>query len=614
MKKNKDEARKKRLAWTAGGSRHSLFLAFVNIFVAMVFVGFRIFYPFHFVFVLIFSFLSLGFVVKAISLKQGRIARSRPFTMMVNFSKTKRKLAIGLLLTAFLGFMLLAVLPWGDSPFANMSKSDLTMMVDDDSWRSVALLDNLKMIGEDFINDPLLNKKEFSADDNAKIKNKWNNFLAAVLETEKMTEVHKYFNQINFLTRREQNNKSFMIAYALYMKKYELYHKLITKIHDYEAVVKILNENSPVYGGKNAYNDTMGLFFDSQSLVRRNLGRINLLFVSLADNENAWGNDYVLLKREANNSHAYLLKQIDIQATNMVKVAGRNYENKLFGAWFPIQKNVANAMGNIYISKRHEKLISVEQIVEMGKVLEPGDILVQRRNWYASNVGIPGFWPHAAIYFGGLPGMLEYFKDVPVEGYANLDELIKAKHFKVYEKIKSPDEAGLEYAVIEGMAPGIIVQPLEVSAHADYVGAMRPRLSKSDKLKAILRAFDNYGKPYDYNFDFETKDEIVCSELVYDAFLPAKDKQGLNFKLKMVSGRKMVSPTDFVQKFYDEREKPNRELDFVYFLDGNEKLKKAFVKEGKEFATSWTRVKYDIFFFFLYRKTLLCHCKLLSKA
>ncbi len=32
--------------------------------------------------------------------------------------------------------------------------------------------------------------------------------------------------------------------------------------------------------------------------------------------------------------------------------------------------------------------------------MEPGDIIVARQNWYLSNIGLPGFWPHAELYVG----------------------------------------------------------------------------------------------------------------------------------------------------------------------------------------------------------------------
>jgi hypothetical protein len=32
--------------------------------------------------------------------------------------------------------------------------------------------------------------------------------------------------------------------------------------------------------------------------------------------------------------------------------------------------------------------------------MSPGCILLVRRQWYLSNIGIPGFWPHAVLYVG----------------------------------------------------------------------------------------------------------------------------------------------------------------------------------------------------------------------
>lgn len=147
--------------------------------------------------------------------------------------------------------------------------------------------------------------------------------------------------------------------------------------------------------------------------------------------------------------------------------------------------------------------------------------------------------------------------------------------------------------MIESISEGVLIHPLEVSAEADYVAVMRPRLSKLDKLKALERAFDNYGKPYDFDFDFDTQDAIVCSELVYDAYLSTKDKKGIYFELNQITGRKITSPTDMAKKYADEYQQADRELDFVYFLNGSEEEKKAFVRGEKEFVESWKRSKYD---------------------
>ncbi len=253
-------------------------------------------------------------------------------------------------------------------------------------------------------------------------------------------------------------------------------------------------------------------------------------------------------------------------------------------------------MGESYVSSRHDKFITLEQIAELHKALEPGDILVERRNWYASNVGIPGFWAHGALYVGTLEDMHAYFDELfPVYGYQGLDELLAEKHPELWEQLNEKDANGHPYAVIEGKSPGVILQSLEESAHADYLAALRPRLSKADKLDSILRAFESYGKPYDYDFDFETRDELVCSELFYDAYQPIGDKKGLHFDMTLTSGRNIVSPNDMVKKFYEERDKPERELDFVYFLDGNEELGKAFVKDEEAFLLTWQRPKYSWF-------------------
>jgi hypothetical protein len=123
---------------------------------------------------------------------------------------------------------------------------------------------------------------------------------------------------------------------------------------------------------------------------------------------------------------------------------------------------------------------------------------------------------------------------------------------------------------------------------------MRPRLSKLDIAKAIDEAFHYIGRPYDFNFDFLTDSSIVCSELIYKIYQNGPEKKGLDLILREIAGRKAMPANDIVEKFNKEFDTDQRELDFVYFLDGSEGQKKAIVKGPQDFHLSYKRPKWDI--------------------
>jgi uncharacterized protein YycO len=54
--------------------------------------------------------------------------------------------------------------------------------------------------------------------------------------------------------------------------------------------------------------------------------------------------------------------------------------------------------------------------------------------------------------------------------------------------------------------------------------------------KSILRAFRQVGKSYDFNFDVETADRIVCSELAYVVYTDVK------WPTEEAVGRATISP------------------------------------------------------------------------
>lgn len=572
----------------------SLLFSLFFFLLTIAFAGLKVFYPYHFLFSVVFLFLSLYFLIKSFLFDRKKVLKSGIFSSSVSFLRKHILLIFTLLILVVVSYMLWTVIPLSGNPFKDLSSQERKELVLDDVDIATVLLDNLELTGSDLITSPLIKKETLNAGESQDLQKKWNLFLSVAIESEKVTDVHRYFSRINIFLFPDEHAESFIISYSLYIKKFELFHKLISEIGNNEVVIKQLNEHSKVFGSKNSYDDVLDRFFSSDSFIRRNIGRFYISFLSIILPEKILTEGYFVLEGESITSYTYLFTNVFSTGINAVKERRYKLEKDLSSIWFPVQKNVANLMGDSLVSSRHEKFISLDQIKELKKELEPGDILLERRNWYASNVGIPGFWAHSALYTGTLSDLDNSFKDIfPLNGYQNIDELLKKEYPKFYEEFKGLDINNYPFAVIEGKSPGIIVQSLEESAHADYLVALRPLLSKKDKLEALLRAFESYGKPYDYNFDFETRDELVCSELIYDAYQSIGEKRGLNFALTLTSGRKIVSPNDMAKKYYDERNSDNRELDFVYYLDGSEELGKAFVKSEEEFSLTWQRPKYS---------------------
>lgn len=278
-------------------------------------------------------------------------------------------------------------------------------------------------------------------------------------------------------------------------------------------------------------------------------------------------------------------------------------KNKGFSVIFPVQKNIAEWMGGTKVWRKTNYLITQEQIsVLLGK-LQPGDIILQRREWYLSNIGLPGFWTHAALYIGSKQEREKFFADSAdilswlknkenIDG--NLEMLLQKKYPDAYSKSINGSDNGHVFRIIEAVSPKVVLTAIEKSASSDSLVVLRPRLSKLEKAKAIYKAFHYVGRPYDFNFDFLTDDEIVCSELVYKVYEPFNGFKGITFPIKTVLGRKVTAPNDIAQQFSLNFSSDKQQMDFVLFYDGYEKQKMAVLSDVEEFNKSWKRPKWHI--------------------
>ena len=187
----------------------------------------------------------------------------------------------------------------------------------------------------------------------------------------------------------------------------------------------------------------------------------------------------------------------------------------------------------------HEYRITLKHIAAHRASLQPGDVVLERRNGKMSNTGIPGFWTHVALHTGTAEELDAFFAGLPILAGQSPLEHLQAVLPDAHRALTSRDEAGHAHALIEALEPGIIFTSCEYSLNADYVGVIRPRLSKEDLFQALLRAFNHLGKPYDFNFDFATDDKLVCSELVYKALVGLP---GMSMAPAIVNGRLLMKP------------------------------------------------------------------------
>ncbi|MFY2559847.1 YiiX/YebB-like N1pC/P60 family cysteine hydrolase [Corallococcus terminator] len=272
-------------------------------------------------------------------------------------------------------------------------------------------------------------------------------------------------------------------------------------------------------------------------------------------------------------------------------------------AFFPVQRAVAEWMGDTRVHRTGQPLISREQVLGILKRMEPGDIMVARQNWYLSNIGLPGFWPHAELFVGTAPELAAYFdEDADVKAWvatlpgkpasfsAHLAQAFPAK----WAEYSGKDSHGDPIRIIESISEGVSFTGLEHGMRVDYLGVMRPRLPRVDKARAILRAFTYQGRPYDFDFDFFSDQTLVCTELVWKSYAPSKETRGLAVPLVDVVGRRTLPANELVRLFDAEHGQDSRQLDFVAFLDGREG--EGLAKEADEaaFRYSYRRAKWDI--------------------
>jgi uncharacterized protein YycO len=147
-----------------------------------------------------------------------------------------------------------------------------------------------------------------------------------------------------------------------------------------------------------------------------------------------------------------------------------------------------------------EPKVTYEFYLEVASKIEVGDVLLSREDYKFTNLMIPGFWSHAAIYAG--------------DGW-----------------------------VMEAVGDGVHkVSLVEWILDKDHVAVKRFKTPKEKRELAGKLALSHDGEPYDYQMGADNQ-AWYCAELAYGMHDAVTD--GLPFEVKTTWGVMTVTPEDF---------------------------------------------------------------------
>lgn len=155
--------------------------------------------------------------------------------------------------------------------------------------------------------------------------------------------------------------------------------------------------------------------------------------------------------------------------------------------------------------------------------VKPGDVFVTRHDDALSNLFLPGFWPHAALYLGTEADLVRM-------------------------GIQTPEEESGGPWFLESKKDGVRIRLAEETLHVDALVVLRPPVEAGNPADAIRRAVSHVGKPYDFLFDFRTADRLVCTEVIYRGY------HGLGpvrFQLREVGGRLCLPAEELLNQAMD---------------------------------------------------------------
>lgn len=380
----------------------------------------------------------------------------------------------------------------------------------------------------------------------------------------------KRYRQLGMQPIKEENRlKGTMLSLSAALLLYDNYLMMASLFLENGKLRRFLNQKDPAYDKGRNELEKLAISYNSakkRKIVKQAIsfyeGQWKKVSARLAADE-----DFSYLNAMIQQSHSYNMmkssgglgfvgRRLAFMSTvtndDLLKLKndGINLFSSLFG----------NAMG--LVETRRGKLYRQSRVYSrLGGRLRAGDILLEKTPFRLTDKLIPGHWGHAAIWVGTEA-------ELKALGIWN-DSAVRPFHGQI--------RAGR--SVVEALRSGVKMNSLQHFLNVDDLAVLRKSgADRQAQGKRIILALKQVGKAYDFNFDVETTDKIVCSELVYTVYTdmtwPTEKALGRytispdNVAMKAVSGKGL----ELVSFYHDGRQIEDHPLELMGQLMGKEKI------------------------------------------
>lgn len=229
---------------------------------------------------------------------------------------------------------------------------------------------------------------------------------------------------------------------------------------------------------------------------------------------------------------------------HLIRQFGGEFRYGVRSTSFETSRVFGNLMGMFQTRSGLMKDFSKEKREHISNRLKPLDILLEKTPFRLTDSFIPGYYGHVAIW----TGTSEDLKELGIWDHPEI--------------VPFHDVIQRGHHIVEALRPGVQINTLAHFLDIDDLAVIRPNDLTTDQVREyIIRTFQQIGKKYDFNFDVETNNLIVCSEIAYVVF------HHINWPTDKVMGRSTISPDHVAHKAM-----PNGNFDVVMVYQSGEEI------------------------------------------